>query len=89
MNVSALPGRVAVVDGEVKGLVVWTIAEQMLTDKGGRLLARLFTDAEAAYAMERARPALHLAARLAAKEAALKAIGTGRGTFTPTMPTWM
>ena len=32
-NVSALPGRIAVVDGEVKGLVVWTIAEQMLTDK--------------------------------------------------------
>ena len=30
-NVSALPGRIAVVDGEVKGLVVWTIAEQMLT----------------------------------------------------------
>ena len=31
VNVSELPGRVAVVDGEVKGLVAWTIAEQMLT----------------------------------------------------------
>lgn len=48
--------------------------EQMLADKGGRVLTRLFTEAEAAYAMERARPALHLAARLAAKEAAFKAL---------------
>ena len=31
VNVSELPGRVAVVDGEVKGLVAWTIAERMLT----------------------------------------------------------
>ena len=31
VNVSELPGRVAVVDGEVKGLIVWNIAERVLT----------------------------------------------------------
>lgn len=48
--------------------------EAMLSGKQERVLARLFTEAEAAYAMERATPALHLAARLAAKEAAFKAL---------------
>jgi holo-[acyl-carrier protein] synthase len=48
--------------------------ERMLEDKGGRMLARLFTDGEIAYATARARPAMHFAARLAAKEAAFKAL---------------
>lgn len=48
--------------------------ERLLDGKGERMLARLFTDAEAAYARARARPAMHLAARLAAKEAAFKAL---------------
>jgi holo-[acyl-carrier protein] synthase len=48
--------------------------ERMLTDKGEHVLERLFTAGEAAYAMSRARPAMHLAARLAAKEAAFKAL---------------
>lgn len=48
--------------------------ERMLEEKGERVLERLFTPAEVAYAMERARPAMHLAARLAAKEAAFKAL---------------
>ena len=48
--------------------------ERMLDAKGGRMLARLFTGAEVAYARARARPAMHLAARLAAKEAAFKAL---------------
>lgn len=39
-----------------------------------RLAARLFTDGELAYAAERRRPARHLAARFAAKEAAIKAL---------------
>ncbi len=58
------------------GLDVVDIArvDAMLADKGDRMLSRLFTEAEAAYASERARPALHLAARLAAKEAAFKAL---------------
>jgi holo-[acyl-carrier protein] synthase len=38
------------------------------------LAARLFTDAERAYAGDRARPAQHLAARFCAKEAVAKAL---------------
>jgi holo-[acyl-carrier protein] synthase len=48
--------------------------ERMLDGKGERMLARLFTAEEVAYAKARARPAMHLAARLAAKEAAFKAL---------------
>ena len=48
--------------------------ERMLSDKGQRVLDRLFTPDEVAYAMARVRPAMHLAARLAAKEAAFKAL---------------
>ena len=48
--------------------------ERMLEEKGSRVLERLFTTDEVAYAMARARPAMHLAARLAAKEAAFKAL---------------
>jgi len=40
-----------------------------------RLAARLFTDGERAYSQRQARPAQHLAARFAAKEAATKALG--------------
>jgi holo-[acyl-carrier protein] synthase len=38
------------------------------------LAARLFTDAERAYAATRARPVMHLAARFCAKEAVAKAL---------------
>jgi holo-[acyl-carrier protein] synthase len=48
--------------------------ERLLEGKGDRAIARLFTDAEVSYARSRARPAMHLAARLAAKEAAFKAL---------------
>jgi len=48
--------------------------ERLLHGKVDRALARLFTDGEVAYATARARPAMHLAARLAAKEAAFKAL---------------
>ena len=48
--------------------------ERMLGDKGRRVLDRLFTPDEVAYATARARPAMHFAARIAAKEAAFKAL---------------
>ena len=41
------------------------------------LAQRLFQPGELRYARERARPARHLAARFAAKEAAVKALGAG------------
>lgn len=48
--------------------------EEMLARKEQRALDRLFTPHEQEYAMARARPAMHLAARLAAKEAVFKAL---------------
>lgn len=42
-----------------------------------RFLRRIFTDAEIAYCRSRRDPVPHFAARFAAKEAALKALGTG------------
>ncbi len=42
-----------------------------------RLADRLFTEGELSYARGRARPGRHLAARFAAKEAVIKALGQG------------
>ena len=44
---------------------------------GERFLRRVFTEGEIAYCMRRRNPAPHLAGRFAAKEAAMKALGTG------------
>jgi len=44
-----------------------------------RLAERVFTSDERDYAAARARPALHLAARFAAKEAVVKALGLSNG----------
>ena len=49
----------------------------LLEAQGERLWRRLCTDAEARYCRSRARPAESLAARFAAKEAAMKCLGTG------------
>jgi len=51
--------------------------EQMLTRYGDRFLHRVFTDGEIAYCRAKHRAAQSLAARFAAKEAAMKALGTG------------
>src|SRR5262249_13940677 len=44
---------------------------------GERSLRRIFTDGEIAYCTRRRVPAIHFAGRFAAKEAAMKALGTG------------
>jgi holo-[acyl-carrier protein] synthase len=48
-----------------------------LARHGDRFLRRVFTDEEIAYCLRRRNPAPHLAGRFAAKEAGMKAIGTG------------
>jgi holo-[acyl-carrier protein] synthase len=45
---------------------------------GDRFLGRIFTPGEIAYCTRRRTPAIHFAGRFAAKEAAMKALGTGR-----------
>ena len=45
---------------------------------GDRFLQRVFTEGEIAYCARRRVPAIHFAGRFAAKEAAMKALGTGR-----------
>jgi holo-[acyl-carrier protein] synthase len=44
---------------------------------GERFMNRVFTDGEIAYCRRRHEPAIHFAGRFAAKEAAMKALGTG------------
>jgi len=48
-----------------------------LSTYGDRFRERVFTPAEAAYCDDSRKPAQHFAARFAAKEAVLKALGTG------------
>lgn len=48
--------------------------DQLLARHGDRALSRLLTESERDYCMTRAYPARHVAARLAAKEAAYKAL---------------
>jgi holo-[acyl-carrier protein] synthase len=48
--------------------------KKLIAQKKDRALARLFTDGEVAYAMAKVQPYVHLAARIAAKEAAYKAL---------------
>ncbi|MBX3174536.1 MAG: holo-ACP synthase [Gemmatimonadaceae bacterium] len=55
-------------------LVAIARVELMLKRKEQRALDRLFTAHEQEYALARAKPAMHLAARLAAKEASFKAL---------------
>ena len=68
-------------DGGVRGIGIDIESIErvgsLLERYGPRFVERVFTAAEAAYCLRRARPAQHLAARFAAKEAAMKALGTG------------
>jgi holo-[acyl-carrier protein] synthase len=45
---------------------------------GERFMNRIFTEGEIAYCRRRRVPAIHFAGRFAAKEATMKALGTGR-----------
>ncbi len=54
-------------------------ARRLVEAHGERALARLFTAGEAEYARGRADPHRHLAVRLAAKEAAFKALAGSEG----------
>lgn len=49
----------------------------MLRRHGDRFMRRVFTDGEIEYCTRRRFPASHFAGRWAAKEAAMKALGTG------------
>lgn len=51
--------------------------ESTIARYGDRFLHRIFTEGEIAYATKRRNPAPHFAGRFAAKEAAMKALGTG------------
>lgn len=53
--------------------------EESVTKFGERFLEKIFLPTEVRYAQAQARPAVHLAARFAAKEATAKAFGTGIG----------
>jgi len=51
--------------------------EKAIARYGDRFIHRIFTEAEIAYCASKYRPAPHYAGRFAAKEAAMKALGTG------------
>jgi holo-[acyl-carrier protein] synthase len=51
--------------------------ERLLNRQREKFLERVFTEGEREYCTKKARPAIHLAARFAAKEAVAKALGTG------------
>lgn len=51
--------------------------EDVIERWGERFVTRIFTEGEIAYCRRRHRPGIHFAGRFAAKEAAMKALGTG------------
>jgi holo-[acyl-carrier protein] synthase len=63
------------------GLDLVSIAriEKMLAAKGSHAMERLLTDRERAYCLSQPVPARHMAARIAAKEAAYKAFQAAEG----------
>jgi holo-[acyl-carrier protein] synthase len=65
----------------IVGIGIDVIQNERIRDSlekfGQRFLSRLYTEIETAYCNNCAHPAIHFAARFAAKEAAFKALGTG------------
>lgn len=51
--------------------------EEIIERWGERFIRRIFTEGEIAYCQRRQCPAIHFAGRFAAKEATMKALGTG------------
>lgn len=70
----SLPGSVLGLGLDVEEV---TRVAQLFERYGDRFLSRIFTDTEAAYSRRRRFPAQHFTGRFAAKEAAMKALGTG------------
>lgn len=58
-------------------IVEVTRVDTLLSKHEERFLERVFTPAEQSHSADRKSRSLHLAARFAAKEAAMKALGTG------------
>lgn len=61
------------------GIDIVVTARVERLSKEEAFMERVFTDGERSYASGRRRPARHLAGRFAAKEACMKALGTGWG----------
>lgn len=78
IEMTGKPGGRTSPDGTYVGLDLVDVDRfQQALVRHPRLRDRLFTPLEIAYCNRRARPALHLAARFAAKEAVGKLLGTG------------
>ncbi len=69
------PGSVLAVGIDLESI---SRIDGLLQRYGDRFLHRVFTKGEIAYSLRRRFPAQHLAGRFCAKEAAMKALGTGR-----------
>jgi holo-[acyl-carrier protein] synthase len=67
-------GRRIMIVGVGVDIVEISRVRVMIAGKGERAIARLFTDGERRYAESMANPARHFAVRIAAKEAAFKAL---------------
>ena len=65
----------------ITGIGIDVVQNQRIRDSierfGERFVNRIYTEAEIEYCNKCAHPAIHYAARFAAKEAAFKALGTG------------
>jgi holo-[acyl-carrier protein] synthase len=65
----------------ITGIGIDVVQNERIQDSirrfGDRFLNRIYTDGEREYCWNSANPAIHYAARWAAKEAAFKALGTG------------